>query len=1831
MGKQVKNWAPPSEAVPIIASDTDPKVKQWTPPSEAMPVDQVKKKEPTSSDPPSEDGTKPPGSGVSQQPAVPPTEPTASPWEVLGDQIGAINPLGKAVFDAGRRIVSGFTDDIPKTVSTIQLKETPGNFYELFRPTKQFYKEAEDSELKPIISEYNKWTKENTDELTDGILFKTPKFSEEEMVKKFFQERHPDKLKPLEFKFTQKLIERRLDFEKDIQTQSKESAKKLGGAVQDFRDIKNLTDVASYIGTMGGQAAYQIPLAVLSRGSSSLLQESAAIYDQQIDNIARAKSITREEVIRQKLDDPAAGQAYAVLAAGLDALSAGNIIKAFRSAGGSLIKKWAKTAVPEAITEPTQGVLERQGAKTGSDTDAPAFDAAAMINEAAGGLIGGSAGVFGGKSSSEVIQEQKNAVDVNNPEAVKQAAETIQQKFNEETSTIQPEAVESSTATTGEVNVASDQSGSTVVDQTTPITETITDETVINPTERVPPSAEAATQNREGITAETQQQTDGEIQTQTQTQTQGRQEGLLGTPLQQAEQTTVQPAPLTPIEQDMANAYQSLSPQDHASEVDYKTQLIKDEEAKSDPNQRRIKNLKIAIGMHRKLSGNPALYEQNTAEQPQTTPEASGEISTTDTQSGQPVPPDAPQQQGTEIPEGTAVVDQPISSKETEVQPQQSTAEADAAINRPIPPAPSREEIIPVDQPRVESTDEGAVEPPKKVSRKSSSPVSGERATIVKLQEESKLSETLKEDIEEFKDYTVKKQSRSREKAQKYIKRVGEDQALQDAISFKWARPQEEKMALLSELADQFSTKFKTAEKAGDQAQVDQYYSKFMSSMNTLSNFITDTAQALSYLNLVGTVFETKTGALRFAKNQIEQSREGAMKNYQEMKMTAEQLIKEFDALPKEDFLKSKVVQDLIAKTQKESPNSQKSRQADKKVKDAADKLKALWNEQKNVGIAFDPKSQAEKDVKITKALIDYIKALIQKLAVDTGEKIQNVSRQVVDGVKAFSQEIGLTIEDPDVNDLVQDTIAREFERQYKGDIRSAVKEYVENKSGRDELIQKIIDTEGISQQQAADFTDRFINIFDEYLTKEKQKLVNRFTPKTRKPNKKRTEFYDKVIKLSNSGAVSDQQLDDAIANIFGLPEMTPQIATKIETMVEEINQAPEGRFKNIAITKLTDYIAQQQKFNVTDYMLASFRAGIFSGIDTQALNMMGNFFNVLEMGFMLSMVNPKAAARFIGSVRNPTSISRAGLEALEILRTGFDPRVAGDAKRRVLEQRGRTLFGLAPGLKGWKQALDPQLEQQKKYVFRALSAGDILFSQGINDALQNELYARSAKAQGLKGSEARAYVREKMGFTPEKIQAALDQANNEALTGQIPNDRTSISLRSKEIIEQQRDPNVIEKSREYAQEQILTNTPKGYIGIIARGLNSMIQQLPIISAVIPVVNFAANAMQRAVQYVPPAAMARGTAKYLSRMVQGENLSTIIRDDVNRLKSGDLEQEMRLRRFAAGTVSLTILAALLDEDEDGDNLLSQATGKTIKVHGSGPGTKLNRQKTYQKQETGYLPYSIQIGDVYIPYKNYPGLNVLMSTFGEYEDAKRYGKLDKKDALNRMVFAVANSFSVISEMGFLTSLNTTTQAFLEANPKEFTSLVTRPIGGILVPKFQRNLINFFDDQVYSGRDVQEIAIRSIPILNTAAGDPLLNALGEPVERNWWDRVELWNTESYTKHEPIWEENAKHDYYIPVPSKPALEETFERTISTAEYNKFFQLRGAEIVKNFVPELADLNKEEYARKMDKIAEFAKYKAFVAMGVMETDLMKEIRFQLDDLYEIKRQSQELKKQIKP
>lgn len=340
--------------------------------------------------------------------------------EVVGEVIGAINPMAKGVYDLGRTIYSGFTDTAPQTAAqALEVAKTainPSNINEYIRNKKsvdfQRYVRDKDPKYSGIGGFFTGFDIDEALPKYGSQFMKDEGLSSEVEV---MEKRRPE------------VIERRKGVEQYVAQQKKEAEEKLGGVVTDYRDIDGVGAFSSYVGNLLGQATYQIPLSAATKGGSSYLMESATVYDGQLDRIAKELGISREEVIERNLDDPAKGQAYAILAGALDAASAGNLISAFRKGGGQHLKKWLNLAT-ETITEPTQGVLEEVGS---GGTVGEAFSEegrARRVNELLGGLVGGGAFSLGGTEQKvkSKIKQAEAAID----QAINEVGDTGDSQLN---------------------------------------------------------------------------------------------------------------------------------------------------------------------------------------------------------------------------------------------------------------------------------------------------------------------------------------------------------------------------------------------------------------------------------------------------------------------------------------------------------------------------------------------------------------------------------------------------------------------------------------------------------------------------------------------------------------------------------------------------------------------------------------------------------------------------------------------------------------------------------------------------------------------------------------------------------------------------------------------------------------------------------------------------------------------------------------------------------------------------------------------------------------------------------------------------------------------------------------------------------------------------------------------------------------------------------------------------------------------------------------------------------------------------------------------------------
>lgn len=454
MGKQVKGWVPPEDAIDTTTIEKDnsaqeSQTQEWTPPQDAIVTNNpVKKKDQEGlsvSSSGSEEAGAPSGKNTTSiqlsdeqkeilAKAVVPKTPQQEQFEEFQKReakqfITKENPeLFKIpiVEDLVKTIHSGLTDQLPKEYYAQRLRMSKGEFGDLYDKRSDINAFGGDEFAKNLpkgtsINDFQEWNLKQKGEISGKPLNERAKiFLTEKLGAKGFTQ--------LQDKFKVKNVEQRIGFEKNIEEQNLEASQKLEGTIQGLQDVHGATDFLNFAGNMIGQALYRAPTTIIGGPIGSIIAESSAVYDRQLDLIAEKKGISRKEVIKQGLDKPAEGQALAVLAGTLDAASEFNLVGMFKKAAGkelteSVVKKFAKGfvrgAAPEAVTEVAQGELEEIGAAKGAGTEYHP-DGWRMATSAVGGAIGG--GVIGASSKINLSPEQNAQAT---PDLVKEQTEDL--------------------------------------------------------------------------------------------------------------------------------------------------------------------------------------------------------------------------------------------------------------------------------------------------------------------------------------------------------------------------------------------------------------------------------------------------------------------------------------------------------------------------------------------------------------------------------------------------------------------------------------------------------------------------------------------------------------------------------------------------------------------------------------------------------------------------------------------------------------------------------------------------------------------------------------------------------------------------------------------------------------------------------------------------------------------------------------------------------------------------------------------------------------------------------------------------------------------------------------------------------------------------------------------------------------------------------------------------------------------------------------------------------------------------------------------------------------
>ncbi len=646
----------------------------------------------------------------------------------------------------------------------------------------------------------------------------------------------------------------------------------------------------------------------------------------------------------------------------------------------------------------------------------------------------------------------------------------------------------------------------------------------------------------------------------------------------------------------------------------------------------------------------------------------------------------------------------------------------------------------------------------------------------------------------------------------------------------------------------------------------------------------------------------------------------------------------------------------------------------------------------------------------------------------------------------------------------------------------------------------------------------------DKMTDAERAEALKKLFKTNRTARKIKTDF-DRIIEAAKTGKLTDEVFYEIVGERLGLPGYDREVAQKITDLALEIEAAPEGLPRNKIVLELQKFIAQQKGFDVWDLPLGIFYGNILSGYNTHAVNFSDTGLNVLSEINGLALNNPRAAAKIYSGLLRGFAEGR--FDAILELTQG---RMVTDGKwlevPRLMEVAKFGQKGGVPIKTASKTGqIAKRISESKiaiplnayKYVTRAMAASDALMFRAAKEARATLLAYRMAQSEGLSGSSLESRVRNILALDREADFMA--QAHREGFTG------NEAQFRAKELRELTRDKDLSSDAAEFAGEATYNHTPHGTLGMIAERVGKLAEDVKPLKLFVPFTRIVANVTNRGLNYTP-----YGYKRAFMGWGFGSTAEPLTAEG----------RRLMLTRATIGTAGLVLMGAL------------QEAG-LFKIHGNGPS---DREKRRQLQQSGWRPYSIQIGDVYVSYV-YTPVGLGLSILGNASDSQRYNELSQKDAGTRMAYSVARLGSTIFSQSFLSGLSRLFGALSE-RPDVSVTAVKQTLGGTVsamaVPNIARDIHRLFDNTAYQSNTLMEDLIRNTPYAAIALR-PQLNAFGEPVKLQRQRFVDKLSSD------PAWRFVIQKGLRVPVPGRTIEIEKGKR-ITPEQYYKLLQTTGPQV---------------------------------------------------------------------
>jgi hypothetical protein len=805
-----------------------------------------------------------------------------------------------------------------------------------------------------------------------------------------------------------------------------------------------------------------------------------------------------------------------------------------------------------------------------------------------------------------------------------------------------------------------------------------------------------------------------------------------------------------------------------------------------------------------------------------------------------------------------------------------------------------------------------------------------------------------------------------------------------------------------------------------------------------------------------------------------------------------------------------------------------------------------------------------------------------------------------------------------------QDILRREVK------FRDVVKETLTSRTAsRESLIGDIVENSGISKDQAERVADALRQTY-EFEAQKSAKSQLEILVKNKEARDARSKIkqvkepdINKLMKLTNMGAFTEERFYNAIADSYNLPTWDPVFAKQLEKEAEQVQNLPEGQFKDQRTGDILNKIATKYTENalnnwrtkegiskILDLTTSAWQAGVLSGPPTQVVNLLGSHLSVgVEslfegLGYAIKAKDMRYLSDALGSIYS----SIAGKEARQEISRAWSE---GTTKYRVNKMEGASqlenldpsnLSGLAKGLAGYASKL--------KYVGRAMLALDAVNMVSADMAKQK--MATRFFLENTSG-KSKAEVQKTLNdlFYPDQkvMDGVRATAEKEAAEGMYGDDKAAqkkwIDRRISELLQKRREEvynGVTEQGATFAEHATYNDQATGLLGrFVANVASQLNAEVKVTKFFLSFMNTLSNIMNQSLDYTLWGSL-RAANMSPSQLRFAENSKFAPR----KFQEGSPEQMAQYAKSILGTTAFMSLVYMA-----WNGLQEEAEGKEpfFSIHGNGPRNPMDKQQLLATQN--WQPNSIRVGNNWFRYVDWPILGVALGGIGAAYDAVRYKK-DEQTTSELFQVAALASASTILQKNMLQGVTTFIDAFNGQNAAVQKTAMSRLTSGVVAGYTNPGLLRWARNTFGMGKDGQvarldqgttEGWLMSMVPASIGYNTPALNTLGEPITQPWYSAT-TWrftNANNIPPH-PIITPLVKAGLMLPNPSKNTEFRFLAADGSIMKgrlgkypeaYRRFVQLRGEYMKEALSPST-----------IDQLAEAAKENKNVAQDYLDSKI---------------------------